>query len=459
MKWKQVAEEQAARIIQLEAQLKVALEEIARLKKNSATSSKPPSSDIVKPKKDKDRRRKKKIGGQKGHKQHFRTPFTADQVDHIEECTLDSCPKCGGTLALTNKPPKTHQQVELVDKPFIITEFQQHEYWCEQCQCYHTAALPAEVRKSGLFGQKLMALTGYLKGRCHMSYTTMQSFYSDALRIRVSRGFLAKQIQKVSKALEKPYEELKEQLPKEDHVHADETSHKKNGKLHWTWCFRVKLFTLFHIDPSRGSIVLEEILGKDFDGKISCDFFGAYQKFARMSDTLLLLCWAHLIREVKFLAESKDKPASRYGKRLLSEIQKMFHTIHRRGEILDRTWFRYMAEHRESILKEAQYRVPKKSKVAVNLSKRLWKHHDEYFRFIELGLPPTNNLAEQSIRRVVLNRKVTQGTRSDWGNRWWERIWSVLSTCEQQGKNVMAFLNSAIDSLFQGLDPPKLLQK
>ena len=26
------------------------------------------------------------------------------------------------------------------------------------------------------------------------------------------------------------------------------------------------------------------------------------------------------------------------------------------------------------------------------------------------------------------------GTRSDWGNRWWERIWSVLATCEQQGK-------------------------
>jgi hypothetical protein len=60
--------------------------------------------------------------------------------------------------------------------------------------------------------------------------------------------------------------------------------------------------------------------------------------------------------------------------------------------------------------------------VTLNLSVRLFDGREEYFRLIELGLPPTNNFAEQSIRRVVLNRKVSQGTRSDWGNRWWERI-------------------------------------
>jgi hypothetical protein len=58
----------------------------------------------------------------------------------------------------------------------------------------------------------------------------------------------------------------------------------------------------------------------------------------------------------------------------------------------------------------------------------------EYFRFIETGIPPTNNLAKQTIRRVVLNRRITQGTRNDWGNRFWERFWSISKTCLQQGK-------------------------
>ena len=165
------------RIAELETLLQAALEEIARLRahivalekklnKNSANSSKPPSSDIVKPpkpRKDKPRR-KRKIGAQKGHKPHLRKPFDESQVDQIIELSLDACPKCGGNLVTTNEPPKTHQQVELVDKPFLVTEFQQPWYWCDHCQCFHAAELPPEIRKSGLFGPKLIALTAYLKG-------------------------------------------------------------------------------------------------------------------------------------------------------------------------------------------------------------------------------------------------------------------------------------------------------
>ncbi|MDR0328246.1 MAG: hypothetical protein LBI05_08135, partial [Planctomycetaceae bacterium] len=63
-----------------------------------------------------------------------------------------------------------------------------------------------------------------------------------------------------------------------------------------------------------------------------------------------------------------------------------------------------------------------------------------------------------SIRRVVLNRKVTQGTRSDWGNRWWERIWSLLATCEQRGERVLAFLQSAVGTFVRGGAPSLCLQ-
>ena len=451
------------RIAELERLLQAALEEIAQLKeriaileKNSGNSSKPPSSDIVKPPKQQKKKRKRKIGAQKGHKPNFRTPFTDQQIDEIIHLTLDACPKCNGTLVPSNEPPKKHQQVELVEKPFIVKEYHQHQYWCEQCQCYHNDKLPAEVKRAGLFGTRLIALTGYLKGRCHMSYTTMQSFFSDALSIRVSRGFLAKQIHKVSDALEQPYAELLTQLPKEPYVRSDETGGSENGKKRWTWCLNTPCFTLFHIDPSRSSGVLERLLGKAYAGIISCDFFGAYRKFERLSEALLQLCWAHFIREVKYLAEQKDKKVSSYGSRLLKEIRLMFKTIHCRGKLLERNWQRRMEEHREAILKVAWHRLPD-NKDAHNLAERLWNWRDEYFRFIELGIDPTNNLAEQSIRRVVIDRKVTQGTRSDWGNRWLERIWSVLATCEQRGKNVMMFLQSCVESLVRGIVPPKIL--
>jgi transposase len=123
------------RIIELEKQvaklkelLQAALDEVARLKKNSSNSSKPPSSDIVKPTKDKDRRRKKKIGAQQGHPQHLREPFSEEQVDQTVELQLDACPKCGGKLQPTNEPPKKHQQVELVDMSI--------DYWMRSVICF-----------------------------------------------------------------------------------------------------------------------------------------------------------------------------------------------------------------------------------------------------------------------------------------------------------------------------------
>ena len=73
---------------------------------------------------------------------------------------------------------------------------------------------------------------------------------------------------------------------------------------------------MYHIDPSRGSEVLEKVLGTDFAGKISCDYFSAYRKFAKESKAELLHCWAHLIREVKYISESKNTRVARYGERL-----------------------------------------------------------------------------------------------------------------------------------------------
>jgi transposase len=70
---------------------------------------------------------------------------------------------------------------------------------------------------------------------------------------------------------------------------------------------------------------------------------------------------------------------------------------------------------------------------------------------------PTNNLAEQAIRFVVIDRLITQGTRSEAGNRWCERIWTVIATCSQQGRSVFAYLEAAVGAWFDGAEAPSLL--
>ena len=102
-------------------------------------------------------------------------------------------------------------------------------------------------------------------------------------------------------------------------------------------------------------------------------------------------------------------------------------------------------------------RAPQRSE-AQNLAKRFRLHGEGYVRFITtLGIGPTNNLAEQAIRFVVLDRLVTQGTRSERGPRWCERIWTAIATCTQQGRSVLHDLRDALYAHVRGEPAPSLL--
>jgi hypothetical protein len=58
---------------------------------------------------------------------------------------------------------------------------------------------------------------------------------------------------------------------------------------------------------------------------------------------------------------------------------------------------------------------------------------------------------------VVIDRHVTQGSRSEAGRRWLERIWSTMATCAQQGKSVFEFLVETVQTHFQGQPTPSML--
>ena len=157
----------------------------------------------------------------------------------------------------------------------------------------------------------------------------------------ISRGQLRKVLAKVSDSLLDPYEQLLALLPHEDRLNVDETGHKDNGKRLWTWCFRASLYTVFKISPSRGSEVLLEVLGEEFNGLLGCDYFGAYRKYMRLNENVVVqFCLAHFIRDVKFLAEHPKKKNREHGERLLEHLRKLFRVIHRRDEYPTETGFR-----------------------------------------------------------------------------------------------------------------------
>jgi len=444
-----------ARLHEENARLK---QQLAAARKDSSTSSKPPSSDIVKPKNPLPKGGKRRTkGGQPGHEQHVRSLLPPEAVHHFELHTLDRCPDCGGRLVASRRRPQVLQQVEITATPTVVTEHQGLAYWCPHCRKVHYAPLPKAVEKAGLFGPRLTALVAFLKGVCHASFSTIRKFLRDVVRVEVSRGYLAKLIGKVSESLAPAYAELFERLPGEGVLNIDETTHKENGQKFWTWCFRAQLYTLFRIDKSRGSKVLVEVLGEEFNGVLGCDYFSAYRKYMREFDVLVQFCLAHLIRDVKFLLTLPGREVQAYGQRLRDALRDLFGVIHRREKMTAAGFQKALEAAREQVLKAATTRVPE-AKHARNLAKRFRENGEAYFRFITTpGIDPTNNLAEQAIRFVVIDRQITQGTRSEKGRRWCERIWTVIGTCAQQGREVFQFLLDSVQAHLGGTPPPSLL--
>lgn len=447
-------EKQVAKLIKANAEL---TDKVAKLSKNSSNSSKPPSSDIVKPSRKKKGNGSRNIGGQPGHTKHERTPFVTDEIDDFQIHTLDACPDCGGKLKEVEGSGKIVQQVEIVKKPITIEQHTGLCYWCEHCQKFHYAPMPAHIEKGQLIGPRLTATIAYMKGGCHCSFSTIRKFLRDVVGITISRGQLNKLIQKASAAFEWAYNELLEQLPSETKLNVDETGHKENKNRFWTWCFRADAFTVFKIVDSRGSKVLIDVLGEAFAGVIGCDYYSAYRKYMKDFDVLVQFCIAHLIRELKYLAGLSDKATADYGQRLLDEMRAMFSIFHKAEELTASDFSNAMEESRKAFLDIALIDVPD-SRQAQNLANRFRKHGEAYFQFITTpGIEPTNNLAEQAIRFVVIDRTITQGTRSVKGRLWSERIWTVLATCASQGRNAFDFICQSIQAHFSDQPFPSLL--
>ena len=170
----------------------------------------------------------------------------------------------------------------------------------------HYPPFPEHVVKEGLFKERLTAPVAYMKAVDHASFSTIRKFIRDVLGEPVSRSYLRKVIEKASHALDAPYAELLNRLPLETKLNVDETGHKENKERFYTWVFRADLYVLFKIDKSRGSKVLVDVLGREFDGVLGCDFFSAYHKYMKDFNITVQFCIAHLIRDIKYLTELTD---------------------------------------------------------------------------------------------------------------------------------------------------------
>jgi transposase len=246
---------------------------------------------------------------------------------------------------------------------------------------------------------------------------------------------------RASAAIEHHYQQIGAVARTSKVNHIDETSFPKKATLQWLWVMTNATVAFFMIHPKRSKEAFEALI-RDWAGILISDGYGLYCKWVQRQS-----CLAHLIRKARELSERKDAEIARFGAWALAELQRLSHMAHVQPSMGE--WQAFYARFIRLITLNRD-----RPDDAGIFARRLQREMDSLWLFlIKEGVAPTNNHAERMLRFAVLWRKRSQGTASDKGNRWVERILTLRQTCRLQSRNLFHTLVDALSAHFNGQEP------
>ena len=365
---------------------------------------------------------KNKPGQKEGHIGTTRTkPNPTFTLEIIEE----KCPHCRAKLG---KPYKTTSKIieEIpAPQPVEVTEYRINHYRCLNCnnEIVAKAPIPNESR----FGANALTHVTLLKFEDRLPLRKVCSSLERQFNLNISSATVFDITRRVSDKLEKEYNKIKSALKRSKSVNIDETGMRVGGLNFYLWVFTNKKFTLYVIRKSRGKGAIEEVLGKDYKGIIGCDGWTSYSSYTDK----IQRCWAHLLREAKYLAEQFDSATSFYqGLKRIYEKAKSMKPPSKEDLILEmRQWTDYA-----DCFKELR-------KFSVTVKNGI----EHWFTFVgNKNVEPTNNRAERALRELIVQRKIIGTLRNDKGATIMERINSCIVTWKQRGLNPFTELKAQL---------------
>jgi hypothetical protein len=418
-------------VAQLHDQLAVALARIAELEQQRPD---PPS--FVKPNRPtpaEPRHPRKKRAAKHNHGRHREVP-TRTQTHALERC-----PDCNYRLQrqrlgyrrqVIDLPPPT---------PLEVVEHQVLKGWCPHCRRWQSPKLDltGQVFGQGRMGVRIASLVAFLALVLRLPMRRIQAYLRLMHQLTLSTGEVAELLHTVRRTLQPHVDTLKVQARASPILHGDETCWRENGVNGYIWAFSTpgeNAVRYYEYDHSRKQAVVKRILGGTFDGHLVSDFYSGYTIYAGKHQR----CWVHLLRDLHALKEEHAADAvveawAQDVRALYDEAQAWLHD-HPQPDQEAREQQYVALVTRAHTLGLVYARAGKHPCCA--LAKRLLRHEDELFQFVLIdGLSADNNLAERSIRPLVVIRKISGGSRSAEGTKTRMALASLFETWQARGLN------------------------
>ena len=291
----------------------------------------------------------------------------------------------------------------------------------------------------GDIGPRARLLTCYSRAHLGISLGKTQDLLHDFFGLTLSRAGLLGHLRWGGQLFAPVVDELLDRLRQSPVVQGDETGWRINGQSCWAWCFRDPRLALFLIDRHRSREVLIRVLGESFAGTLVSDFYAAYNGL----DCAKQRCLVHLLRELAKLREELPWQSVRAFIQPLIELFQDAIQLGKDREKLDRAAFgeayRRLIDRFDDLMLRTQSQHPD----CVRIWKRLYKHCDELFTFLDNpAVPADNNGTERDIRSLVAARSDGGTHRADWSAAAFARLKSVIVTGM---KNQVRFIQYGIE--------------
>jgi transposase len=167
-------------------------------------------------------------------------------------------------------------------------------------------------------------------------------------------------------------------------------------------------------------------------------------------------CLAHLIREFKGYGE-RDGPDKVIGTAIENELRLSckIHREYREGKITLAKRNRRLGARKRRVDYWLLDGLANGSNSLAKICEALLEDFEKLWTFTRIsGMEPTNNVAERDLRKLVIWRRKSYGTRSERGKKFVERVTTVTQTIRKHGGNVLHFVQEAIKCFYSRMLPP-----
>ena len=369
-----------------------------------------------------------KTGQKEGHEGVSRE--TPEKIDEVKKWDVKECPDCGTKLSKIQR--KRRRYITDIEVKTKNTENIICGRYCSNCdkivEPKVTDALP-----NARFGLKLMLLVLALKLDSRVPSNKIVSIFDTIFQIKISDGEIYGILKQLKTAFGDYYKDLEKKIKEALVKNIDETSWRIDGKNYWLWNFINNEIALYIVNQRRSSKVPIGLLGNQEGKTFVSDRFSAYNELVKKSHCQQQICWSHILRNSKDLAEHYQE--AKYIHKRLKYIYARAKENENKEILLQ--WI--------DLISSRSYKSTEVYKFVKSICRN---HREDLFRFIDNPeIDSTNNRAERGLRHAVVIRKISNGSRSKDGAEITANLLSVLQTAKLQSNNYVNFMT---DLLYKG---------